>query len=89
MATSQAQNKWRFKNKFVKSQLNIMARKNIHVYLEEIAESHGLRGKAEAVTFAVYLTIALQQQGDFNDEAERLHQIFTDAYHRDRDIYTP
>ncbi len=52
MATSQAQNKWRFKNKFVKSQLNIMARKNIHAYLEEIAESHGLRGKAEAVTLA-------------------------------------
>ena len=89
MATSQAQNKWRIKNKFVKSQLNIMARKNIHEYLEKIAESHGLRGKAEAVTFAVYLTIALQQQGDFNDEAERLHQIFTDTYHRDRDIYTP
>ena len=89
MATSQAQHKWRYKNKFVKSQLNIMARKNIHEYLDEIAESHSLRGKAEAVTFAVYLTIALQQQGDFNDEAERLHQIFTDSYHRDRDIYTP
>ena len=89
MTSSEAQQKWRYKNKFVKSQLNIMARKNIHEYLDEIAETHGLRGKAEAVTFAVYLTIALTQQGDFNDEADRLHQIFTEGYHRDREIYTP
>ena len=89
MATREAQQKWRYKNKFVKSQLNIMARKNVHEYLDEIAETHGLRGKAEAVTFAVYLTIALIQQSDFNDEADRLHQIFTDGYHRDRDVFTP
>ena len=37
MATVEAQQKWRYKNKFVKSQLNIMARMNIHEYLEEIA----------------------------------------------------
>ncbi|MBT3915061.1 MAG: hypothetical protein HOF23_01740 [Rhodospirillaceae bacterium] len=48
-----------------------------------------MRGKAEAVTFSIYLTIALHQQSDFNDEAERLLQIFTDSYHRDRDIYSP
>lgn len=89
MATVEAQQKWRYKNKFVKSQLNIMARKNIHEYLEEIAETHDLHGKAEAATFAVYVVISLIQQGDFNDEAERLHQILTDSYHRDRDIYAP
>ena len=54
MATVEAQRKWRNKNRFVKSQLNIMARKQIHEYLEEIAETHDLRGKGEAVTFAVY-----------------------------------
>ncbi len=89
MASLKAQRKWRHKNKFVKSQLNIMARKKVHEYLEEIADTHELRGKGEAVTFAVYLTMALVQQGDFNDEADRLHQIFTDSYHRDRDVYAP
>ena len=89
MASIEAQQKWRHKNKFVKSQLNIMARKKVHEFLEEIADVHGLRGKGEAVTFAVYLTMALVQQGDFNDEADRLHQIFTDSYHRDREVYAP
>ncbi len=89
MATVEAQRKWRNKNKFVKSQLNIMARKQVHEYLDEIAETHNLRGKGEAVTFAVYAMMALIQQGDFNDEADRLHQIFTDSYHRDRDMYQP
>ena len=89
MTSIEAQQKWRHKNKFVKSQLNIMARKKVHEFLEEIADVHGLRGKGEAVTFAVYLTMALVQQGDFNDEADRLHQIFTDSYHRDRDVYAP
>ncbi len=89
MASIEAQQKWRHKNKFVKSQLNIMARKKVHEFLEEIADVHGLHGKGEAVTFAVYLTMALVQQGDFNDEADRLHQIFTDSYHRDRDVYAP
>ncbi|NQV55891.1 MAG: hypothetical protein HQ503_08540 [Rhodospirillales bacterium] len=89
MATLEAQRKWRRKNKFVKSQLNIMARKNVQDYLAEIADEHDLRGKGEAVAFAVYTTIALIQQGGFNDEAGRLHQLFTDAYHRDREIYAP
>ena len=89
MASLEAQSKCRHKNKFVKRQLNIMARKNVHDYLEEIAEEHNLRGKGEAVAFAVYTTMALIQQGDFNDEAERLHQIFADAYHRDREQFAP
>lgn len=89
MASLEAQRKWRRKNKFIKRQLNIMARKNVHDYLEEIAEEHDLRGKGEAVAFAVYTTMALIQQGDFNDEAGRLHQIFADAYQRDRETFAP
>jgi hypothetical protein len=89
MATLDAQRKWRSKNRLVKSQLNIMARGKIHAYLEEIAAAHGLRGKGEAVTFAVYATIALIQQGDFDKEAQRLHRAFTIAYHRDREMYAP
>ena len=89
MASVEAQQKWRHKNKFVKRQLNIMARKNIHEYLEEIVDTHDLKGKGEAVAFAVYVTKALIQQGDFNEEADHLHNIFTESYRRDRDIYAP
>jgi hypothetical protein len=89
MASIEAQSKWRRKNKFVKRQLNIMARKNVHDYLEEIADEHELRGKGEAVAFAVYTTMALIQQGDFNDEADRLLQIFAEAYRRDRLAFAP
>lgn len=89
MATVEAQRKWRQKNRFVKRQLNIMARKQIHEYLAELSEDHGLRGKGEAVTFAVYVTKALMHHADFNDEAARLHSVFADAYHEDREIYAP
>ncbi len=89
MASVEAQRKWRQKNKFVKRQLNIMARKNIHEYLQEIADDHDLKGKGEAVAFAVYLTKALIQQCDFNNEANHLHNIITHSYHRERDIYAP
>jgi hypothetical protein len=33
--------------------------------------------------------MALLQQGSFNKEAERLHRLFTEAYHRDRDMFQP
>jgi len=89
MADPVAQRKWRLKNRLVKSQLNIVARRKVHEYLDEIARTHGLRGKAEAVTFSVYAMMALLQQGSFNKEAERLHQLFTEAYHRDRDMFQP
>jgi hypothetical protein len=89
MATLDAQRKWRQKNRIVKSQLNIIARRKVHEYLDEIATSHDLRGKAEAVTFSVYAMMALLQQGSFNKEAERLHRLFTEAYHRDRDMFQP
>jgi len=89
MATLDAQRKWRQKNRPVKSQLNIVARRKIHDYLDDIAAAHGLRGKAEAVTFCVYAMMALRQQGSFNKEAERLHRLVTEAYHRDRDMFQP
>lgn len=89
MATVEAQRKWRQKNRFVKRQLNIMARKQIHEDLEDLSDEHGLRGKGEAVSFAVYVTKALMQQADFNDEAARLREIFAESYQRDRDMYAP
>lgn len=89
MATLEAQRKWRDKNRMVKRQLNIMARKQVHDDLVEIAESYGLRGKAEAATFAVYVTKALAQHAEFKTEAARMIDTFTQNYHRDREDYSP
>ena len=89
MATTQAQRKWRAKHRLVKKQLNVMARKATHEDLEAFAQSFGLRGKAEAVTFTAFVTRGLIQRADFSAEAARMLDDFAAAYHRDRDIYTP
>ncbi|GEM_PF-279511 len=88
MATAEAQTKWRRKNHIMKRQLNVMARKLVHEYLEEIAETYDLEGKGEAVTFACFVTKSLMQQAEFNEEAARLLDVFDQSYQRDRDIYT-
>jgi len=88
MATTTTQNKWRRKNRLVKSQLNVMARKLTHEELDDFAGAFGLRGKGEAVTFAAFVTKALIQRADFDAKAARMLDDFTDAYHRDRDIYS-
>ncbi len=88
MATRQAQKKWRDKHRFVKRQLNVMARKLVHEYLDDIAATFGLRGKGEAVTFACFVTRALMQRADFDAEAARTLDTFAEVYHRDRDVYT-
>ena len=54
MATATTQNKWRRKNRLVKSQLNVMAKKQTHEELDEFAGTFRLRGKGEAVTFAAF-----------------------------------
>jgi hypothetical protein len=86
MATAATQNKWRRKNRLVKSQLNVMARKQTHEELDDFAGAFRLRGKGEAVTFAAFVTKALVQRADFDTKAARMLDDFTDAYHRDRDI---
>lgn len=88
MATARAQGKWRGKNRFVKSQLNVMARKLVHQDLDEIAGRYGLRGKGEAVGFSSFVTKGLLQYADHNEEARRLLKLFSEAYERDRDLYT-
>ncbi len=89
MSTTQSQNRWRAKNKMVKRQLNVMARKFVHDTLEAIAGTHGFRGKAEALTFSVFVTMALEQHAEINGEAKRLLEIYREAYARDRDLYAP
>lgn len=85
MATSEAQQRWREKNRLIKSQLNVMARKVTHDGLEEIAEVFGLSGKAEAVEFCTYVVRALKDKGQ-RDAATYLHlNALKAGFKRNRD----
>jgi len=87
MASTKSQNKWRDKHRFVKSQLNVMARKHTHEELDKLASMFNLRGKGEAVNLASFMVEALVQRADYNSEAARMLDDFAEAYHRDRDIH--
>lgn len=87
MATAKAQQKWRSKNRYVKTQLNVMARRLIHDDLDEIAARFDLRGKGEAVGFSSFVTKGLMQYAEHNREARRLIDLFSEAFERDRDLY--
>ncbi len=89
MATKEAQARWRSKHALVKKQLNVMAKRLIHEDLEDMAKAFDLKGKAEAVTFAAFVTKALGQQAEYNPEAKRILDLLETAYKRDRDIYRP
>ncbi len=86
MATIKAQRKWRDKNRFVKSQLNVMARKYVHRDLQDFATRFNLNGKGEAVTFSVFITKALLQRADYDREIKQILNDLNVAYHRDRDL---
>lgn len=88
MATAGSQKRWRSKHRFVKTQLNVMARTLVHRYLSEIAAARGLRGKGEAVTFAVFVTKALMQRAEFDPVAAEMLDLFADTYRSDRDVYS-
>ena len=81
MATASAQ------IRFVKSQLNVMARRLVHDDLVEIAGRYRLRGKGEAVGFSSYITKGLMQYADHNLEVRGLLEIFRESYKRDRDLH--
>lgn len=87
MATREAQSKWRLTHRFVKRQLNVMAREHTHRLLDRFAETFDLRGKGEAVTFAAFVTEALMQRSEYSEDAKRLLDDVADAYRRDRDLY--
>ncbi len=88
MATKHHQKKWRDKNRLVKSQLNVVARRSVHDELDRFSESFQLRGKGEAVSFATFVTQALIQRADFSANAAQMLDDFTEAYHRDREIFS-
>lgn len=89
MATTEAQHKWREKNKDVKSQLNVMARKITHDGLSSISDEFGLRGKAEAVAFCAFVVKSMQQKGQ-RDAATFLYlDALKAGFKRDRETYAP
>lgn len=89
MAQAHAQNKWRSKNRFIKRQLNVMARQQTHEALKDMAARYGLRGKAEAVTFACFVVRALMQRAEYSREAARMLDELAIGYHGNRDLHSP
>ncbi|MCK5166106.1 MAG: hypothetical protein KAQ66_02265 [Rhodospirillaceae bacterium] len=89
MAEAKAQNKWRDKYRFIKTQLNVMARKITHDGLEEIASTYNLKGKAEAVAFCCYVTRANMQKGWHNPREKILMDSLVAGFRGQRDIYSP
>lgn len=89
MATAKSQAKWRGKNRFVKRQLNVMARKGIHDNLAGFAEGFGLKGKGESVAFACFITEALIQRSTYDSDARQILEDAATAYRRDRELYEP
>lgn len=89
MATTESQMRWRRKNRLVKKQLNVMARGEVHRWLEESAGHFGLRGKGEAVAFNAFVVRWLMQQSQTTAEFSRLLDMLRTAYHRDRELYSP
>jgi hypothetical protein len=87
MANPDVQQRWRRKHRFVKRQLNVMARGQTHVALDGFAEHFRLRGKGEAVAFACFVTRALMQRAEYSAEAARMLDDFATGYHRDRDLH--
>ncbi|MCZ6863599.1 MAG: hypothetical protein O7I42_25635 [Alphaproteobacteria bacterium] len=87
MATKRSQARWRVKNRYVKSQLNVMSRRLVHDDLDEIAQRYVLRGKGEAVGFASFVTKGLIQYAEHDAAARRLLEQFAAAFARDRDLY--
>lgn len=87
MAASEAQRRWRQKNRFVKTQLNVMVRRLVHDDLDELAQAFALRGKAEAVSLASFIAKGLLQSSEHDAAVRRLIERLREAYVRDRDLY--
>ena len=82
---TQAQQKWRDKNRAAKSQLNVMARTATHDGLAEVAQEFGLKGKGEAVAFCAYVVRALKQKGAQDAPTYLYLDALRAGFKRDRD----
>ncbi len=86
MATVEAQRRWRRKVHPVRRQLNVMTRVSVHRDLDELVAELGLRGKGEAVAFAVYVAKGMAQYAGHSRPARHLLDLFVKAYERNRDM---
>ena len=89
MADTKAQNKWRDKYRFIKTQLNVMARKITHDGLDEVAKEYNLKGKAEAVAFCCFITRAQMQKGWKDPKSKMMLDSLVASFRGQRDIYSP
>ena len=89
MAEARAQSKWRDKYRFVKTQLNVMARKITHDGLDEVAKTYGLKGKGEAVAFCCFITRAQMQKGWNDPKSKMMLDSLVASFRGQRDIYSP
>ncbi|MCR4377330.1 MAG: hypothetical protein NUV50_04470 [Rhodospirillales bacterium] len=89
MATPEAQRRWREKNRLVKSQLNVMAKKVTHEGLVDVAKTFGLHGKAEAVAFCAFVVRALKQKGERDASTYLYLDALKAGFKRDRDTFSP
>lgn len=87
MAIARSQRRWRGKNALVKSQLNVMARKEIHDGLAEVAARFGLNGKGEAVAFCCVLTRALIERSRDDEAVERMIEDLAAGYRANREMH--
>lgn len=87
METTRSQRRWRGKNRLVKSQLNVMARKEIHDALADIASRFGLQGKGEAVAFCCVLTRALIERAGDDAAMGRMIDDLAAGYRANRDVH--
>jgi hypothetical protein len=88
MASAKLQRRWRNNHRFTKQQLNVMARRLVHVDLHETAAAFDLRRKGEAVAFCSFVAKGLTQYAERDANARQRLDIFTDDYRRDRELYT-
>ena len=71
MATAATQKKWRDKHRLVKSQLNVMAKKQTHENLDDFAGAFRLRGKGMAVAATQWQPVVIFRQATSIDCAKR------------------
>ena len=89
MATARLQQRWRSRQRTIKTQLNVMARREIHDGLAEIAARFDLNGKGEAVAFCCVLTRALLERSVRDAEIRRMIADLAEGYHKSREIHAP
>lgn len=89
MATARLQQRWRSRQRTIKTQLNVMARREIHDALAEVAARFALSGKAEAVAFCCVLTQALVARAATDAGIREMIADLARGYHKSREIHAP